>query len=83
MTGTSMASPYVCGVIGLMLAARPELTAAQCLGILQRTSQPLPGKPFKWQNDAGYGRIQPEAAIEEAKRLNERIELRAPSGGGA
>ena len=83
MTGTSMASPYVCGVIGLMLAAKPELTAVQCLGILQRTSQPLPGKSFEWQNDAGFGRIQPEPAIEEAKRLNERIELRTRSGGTA
>ena len=36
MTGTSMASPYVCGVVGLMLAENPKLTAAQIRGILQR-----------------------------------------------
>ena len=36
MSGTSMASPYVAGVVGLMLAANPKLTAAQCVGILQR-----------------------------------------------
>lgn len=76
MTGTSMASPYVTGVIALMLAIEPELTAAQCLGILQRTSQPIPGTSYKWQNDAGFGRIHPEKALEEARTLNLRAELR-------
>ncbi len=76
MTGTSMASPYVTGVIARMLEVEPNLTAAQCLGILQRTSQPIPGASYKWQNDAGFGRIAPEKAIEEASRLNLRTELR-------
>ncbi len=76
MTGTSMASPYVTGVIGLMLAMNHELTAAQCLGILQRTARPLAGASYKWVNDVGYGRIDPEAAIDEAKAINTRIELR-------
>jgi subtilisin family serine protease len=75
MTGTSMASPYVAGVIGLMLEAQPELTAAQCLGILQRTSQPIPGATYSWRNDAGFGRIHPEKAIDEALGLNMRTEL--------
>jgi subtilisin family serine protease len=76
MTGTSMASPYVCGVIALMLAKEPGLTAAQCLGILQRTSQPIPGASYQWQNDAGFGRIAPEKAIAEAVNLNARREVR-------
>lgn len=81
MTGTSMASPYVAGVIGLMLAKNPALTAAQCLGILQRTSRPLAGASYKWGNDVGFGRIDPEAALVEAGLINSRIELR--SGGHA
>lgn len=75
MTGTSMASPYVTGVVGLMLAMNHELTAAQCLGILQRTARPLAGASYKWVNDVGYGRIDPKAAIDEARAINTRVDL--------
>jgi subtilisin family serine protease len=71
-----MASPYVAGVVGLMLAMNHELTAAQCLGILQRTARPLAGASYKWVNDVGFGRLNPEAAIAEAKAINTRVELR-------
>jgi subtilisin family serine protease len=76
MTGTSMASPYVAGVVGLMLGANPGLTAAQCAGILLRTARPLPGTSYDWGNDVGFGRINPMAAIEEAAGANGRHELR-------
>ncbi len=75
MTGTSMACPYVTGVVGLMLAANRELTAAQCAGILQRTARPLAGASYAWFNDAGWGRLEPEKAIEEARHINERKPL--------
>lgn len=75
MTGTSMASPYAAGVIGLMLAVNPRLTAAQCLGILQRTSNPLPGASFEWRDDAGFGAIDPARAISEARSFSTRKEL--------
>ncbi|HEX6210879.1 MAG TPA: S8 family serine peptidase [Methylomirabilota bacterium] len=77
MSGTSMASPYVAGVIGLMLERQPTLTAAQCLGILQRTTRPLPGGSYEWRNDAGFGQIQPERALAEAAELT----LRTPTEG--
>lgn len=76
MTGTSMASPYVCGAAGLMLAAKPTLTAAQCLGILRRTARPLPSHDYQWRNDAGYGLIDPAAAIAEARGFDRRDERR-------
>jgi subtilisin family serine protease len=76
MSGTSMASPYVTGVIGLMLAVNPQLNAAQCAGILQRTSKPLPGMTFDWRDDSGFGEIVPASAIEEAKTFSSSREVR-------
>ena len=72
MTGTSMACPCVTGVIGLMLAVQPELTAAQIRGILLRTSRPLAGADYNWRNDAGYGVIDPDGAIKDAITINQR-----------
>jgi subtilisin family serine protease len=75
MSGTSMASPYVTGVVGLMLSLRRDLTAAQILGIIQRTAQPLAGDLYDWRNDAGYGAIDPEACLAEAKRFTARKDV--------
>ncbi len=70
MTGTSMASPFVCGTVALMLATRPDLTAAQIIGIIQRSATPLVGKSFAWENDAGFGQIHPAGCVLEAQRVN-------------
>lgn len=75
LSGTSMASPFVSGVIGLMLAMEPRLTAAQLEGIIRRSATPLPGASFEWVNDAGYGVIDPEACLREVARVNERKDL--------
>ncbi len=77
MSGTSMASPFVAGVAGLMLACEPRLTAAQIEGIIHRTSRPLPGKAFEWSNDSGFGVIQPEDCLKEALLVNKRAEVRS------
>lgn len=76
MTGTSMASPYVCGVAALMLATQPKLTASQILGIIRRTSRPLPGADYAWRNDAGYGVIDAAACVTEAAGIFKRIDLK-------
>jgi hypothetical protein len=70
MTGTSMASPYVAGVAGLMLGVNPKLTAAQIGGILRRTAQPLAGSDFRWRDDAGVGEIDPRRCLEEAAAMD-------------
>jgi subtilisin family serine protease len=76
MTGTSMASPFVAGVAGLMLSANRTLTAAQIAGIVQSTAAPLPGSTFTWRNDAGFGVIDPEACLREATRIGKHKEVR-------
>lgn len=75
MTGTSMASPYVAGVAGLMLAVQRRLTAAQIGGIIRRTARPLPGADFQWRDDAGFGRIDPSGSVDEAAAIDEREDL--------
>jgi len=74
MTGTSMASPYVAGVVGLMLSLHPRLTAAQISGIIQRTSRPLPGSGYEWQNGSGFGVIDPAACLKEVVRLIQPVQ---------
>ncbi len=81
MTGTSMASPYVAGVTGLMLAVEPQLTAAQVVGIIRRTAQPLPGSDFEWQRDAGFGILDPAAAIQEAHSFSTYTDIDKASEG--
>ncbi|PCJ94428.1 MAG: peptidase S8 and S53 subtilisin kexin sedolisin [Flavobacteriaceae bacterium] len=68
-TGTSMASPYACGVAGLLLAAHPTLTSVQIAGIMKRTSTPITGLNYDWKNDTGFGIINVNACIEEAMKL--------------
>jgi subtilisin family serine protease len=75
MTGTSMASPFVTGVAGLMLAAQRELTASQIIGIMQRTAKPLPGRGFPWTDDGGFGCLNAAECVREASLVNQRKEL--------
>jgi subtilisin family serine protease len=75
MTGTSMASPYIAGVVAWMLAMNPKLTSAQCQAILQRTSQPLVGASYAWSQQCGFGQVNAAAAIDEALRFNQRSNL--------
>jgi len=76
MSGTSMSSPFVCGVAGLMLAIDPDITAAQMNGIIRRTARPLPGRDYAWKGDAGFGLIDPEGCLREAKAMREKTEVK-------
>jgi subtilisin family serine protease len=75
MSGTSMASPFVTGVVGLMLSMERRLTAAQIEAILRRTATPLPGASFEWVNDAGFGVIDAGGCLAEVERVNIRKDL--------
>jgi subtilisin family serine protease len=80
MSGTSMASPFVAGVVGLMLAANPKLTGAQLGGIIKRSAKPLPGHDFSWRDDAGSGHIDPARCVEEATAMLELEDVTEPVG---
>ena len=63
MSGTSMATPHVAGVVALMLEANPHLTPAQVKDILERTATNMTGR-LPWE--AGMGHLNAYAAVAEA-----------------
>jgi subtilisin family serine protease len=75
MTGTSMASPYSCGIAAWMLSLDRDLSAAQIQGIMIRTSTPLPGGDYQWKNDCGFGLINPAACLEQAKTIRTKKDV--------
>jgi len=75
MSGTSMASPYTCGVAAWMLAIDKKLSASQIQGIMIRTSRPLPGDDYKWKDTTGFGLIDVKACLEEAKTIRNKKDI--------
>ena len=63
MSGTSMATPHVAGIVALMLEANPNLTPAQVRDILRRTATNMTGR-LGWE--AGAGHINAYTAVAEA-----------------
>lgn len=77
MTGTSMAAPVVCGVAAQMLSVESKLTSSQIQGIMVRTSVPLPGTDYEWKNDRGFGMINPQSCVDEARNIFIKKDLKA------
>lgn len=63
-SGTSMATPFVSGVIALMLDANPNLTVAQVRDILRTTAEEW--GPAGQDVDYGWGRLDAHAAVKRA-----------------
>ncbi|UGB37872.1 S8 family serine peptidase [Frateuria soli] len=63
MSGTSMATPHVAGIVALMLEANPNLTPAQVRDILERTATNMTGR-LGWE--AGAGHVNAYTAVAEA-----------------
>ncbi|MDB6163068.1 MAG: in-like serine protease, partial [Xanthomonadaceae bacterium] len=53
MSGTSMATPHVAGIVALMLEANPNLTPAQVKDILKRTATNMTGR-LAWEAGSGH-----------------------------
>jgi len=63
-SGTSFASPYVAGLVGLMYAVDDNMTPAKAFNILEATSTDLGSSGY--DTNFGYGLINMGAAVEMA-----------------
>lgn len=67
--GTSMSAPHVAGVLALMKAVYPALTAAQVNNLLSNGVLTTDIGPAGKDNSFGYGRIDALKAVKEAQKL--------------
>ncbi|MGG4093602.1 S8 family serine peptidase [Paenibacillus lautus] len=74
MSGTSMATPHVAGVLGLMRSVNPSLTPAAARDILRNTAQPAGST-----NQYGYGIVDAHAAVLAAGGGGGGSDTQAPS----
>lgn len=64
ISGTSMSTPGVAGLAGLLKSVNPSLTGKQMRDIIEKTSDDLGDKGF--DNYYGFGRINTLKAVEMA-----------------
>ena len=62
ISGTSMATPYIAGVVALMLDADPSLSPDQIRDILTSTASRMPGRE-EWEVGAGF--VNAYAAVDK------------------
>jgi serine protease AprX len=67
MSGTSMATPVVAGIVALMLEANPQLQPDDVKSILQKTATNMPGHE-SWEVGAGYVNAYAAVAMAAGKR---------------
>jgi serine protease len=71
MSGTSMATPHVTGVVSLMLSVDPNLNYSSVVNLLKKTAKPFPTSSWctKQGNLCGAGIVDAYAAVLAAKNL--------------
>ncbi len=67
--GTSTAAPMVAGVVSLMLAVAPNLSAAQVRALLSASAKPFPAGSTCGTSICGAGIVDAEAAVRAAITL--------------
>ena len=75
LSGTSMATPHVAGIVALMLDANPLLSPTEVKEILEKTATNIPGRE-PWEVGAGY--VNAYAAVDyafEAKDYGSTLNL--------
>ncbi|MDE7410918.1 MAG: S8 family serine peptidase [Paramuribaculum sp.] len=65
MQGTSMATPFVTGVMGLWLQADPTLTVSEAKDIIKQTATPYTGSDSNLKVQWGAGKINAYEGIKE------------------
>ena len=63
LSGTSMASPVVAGVVGMVMALNPDLTPAEVRQRIVSTADPLPDEPLFHEGLMGAGRVNAFRAV--------------------
>jgi serine protease AprX len=66
ISGTSMATPIMAGIIATILSANPNLTPAQVKEIFTATADPIAGVDA---NSQGFGVVDPQEALKRALAL--------------
>jgi serine protease AprX len=66
MSGTSMATPHVAGIVALLFEANPGLTPLEVREVLRSTADPMAGRQAY---EVGSGHVDAHEAAEVAKGL--------------
>ncbi|PYZ95353.1 peptidase S8 [Salipaludibacillus keqinensis] len=78
MSGTSMATPHVAGVVALMLESNPNLSPGEVKKILQETATPMEDRA-SWEVGAGY--VDAYESVDQAFNYNEEEKTKGNSKG--
>ena len=79
--GTSLSTPEVTGLVGLMLAINPDLTPAEAKSILEQTADKDPDMKGKDKTNLyGFGRINVDRALKRVETItvqkNQNIDIK-------
>jgi len=76
MSGTSMATPMVAGIMTVILEANPDLDPLTVRSVLEYTSEfRYLAQPIRPNNEYGWGFVEADAALEEALTIDPNLRI--------